>query len=1129
MTTSARQRRRIKRPRTLALPALCAYGLWLSAWACSASALTPAPGWQLTSRSYPTHLVAGMKALLRIDVYNIGAAPSTGAITVTDRLPAGLTATAAGNYQTGHVEAARWKCTGTTVVTCTNNLGQLPEITPGQSENNGHESIAIEVEVAPGAGASLVNQVSIAGGGAANTAQISEPLVVSSQPAEFGFAGFDGWLSDADGTIDKQAGSHPYEVTISLDFNTTFEGEGEVGPPVGGEVKDLEVRLPPGLIGNSTAMPQCTRQQFDARRCPANAQVGFDTAFTGPEPQALPVYNLAPPPGVPAEFGFTLSGISTFLDTAVRSNGDYGITEHAENLAQRKIISNSITLWGVPTESSHDALRRAPRCHTGCPSNAAATPLLTLPTSCEGPGTIATSAVTWRSDLTSEASFLTHDAAGTPTGFSGCDELPFSPSLTIIPEATQSETPTGLTAEVRMPQEGLLNAAGTATADLRDTTIELPEGLAVNPGQASGLDACRQSEDGVGTENAPSCPASSKLGTVTVTTPLLADKLEGSLYLLASNPPDIKLLAAASADGLNLKVPGEVHLDTSTGRLTATFANMAQLPFMSLRIAFNGGARGALVTPAHCGTYTTHANFTPWSSPAGADALGETSFAISSGPGGAACGAAFPFAPALSAGTVDPQGGAFTPFTTTLVSHDGEDTPSTVRVTMPPGLLAMLASVPLCGEAQANAGSCPAASWIGHTIVSAGPGNAPIYLPVAGQPPNPVYLTGPYHGAPFGLSVAIPAIAGPFNLGTVVVRAAIYVDRETAQATIMTGPLPQILAGVPLHLRTISMTIDRPGFIFNPSNCAALDVSSRITGASGRTANVTSPFEATNCATLPFKPTFTASTDARTSKALGAGLTVKIGYPAGVEANLRKLNLQLPKALPTQLKTLTKACAAAQFNANPSGCPPASNVARVVAHTPVLKSPLAGPVYLVSHGNAEFPDVEMVLQAEGVTIVLDGKTQIKKGITYSHFETIPDAPISSFELIAPRGKFALFTAIGAPCNQKLVMPTVMIAQNGAKIERNTRVEVQGCPRSLAVVWRKVKGRMLTMSVYAPSAGTVTASGRGVSRNSKTYSGPEALRFKLRAISGSTRRRIALTFKPISGRKQMKAIRVAFRH
>jgi hypothetical protein len=1121
-------RARIARRTATTVAAICAV---LGALANAASALTPAPGWQLTSRSYPTHLSREGKALLRIDVYNIGAAPSSGPITVTDTLPPGLTATAAGNYQGGHVEARRWQCTGTTVVTCTNN-GELPEIAPGQSENQGQESIAIAADVSHGASAGEQNHVSISGGGAAGPAQASQWLAINTEPAQFDFAAFDGWVSNPDGTIDTQAGSHPYEITASLDLNVVSP-EGEPVPPAGSEAKRLDIGLPAGLIGNPTATPRCPRQQFDARRCPANTQIGFDVAYLGPEPTSLPVYNLVPPPGVPAEFGFTLLGISTFIDASVRSDGDYGITEHADNLPQRQLISNNLTIWGIPADRSHDKLRRAPGCPEGCPSTAAAIPLLTLPTSCATPSstvpTFTALAEPWTGAPSKPDSFPMHDAAGAPAGLSGCERLPFRPSLTIAPETTQGETPTGLTAEVHMPQEGLLNAEGIATADLRDTTIELPPGLAVNPGQATGLTACQHAEDGLGRERAPACPGSSKLGSVTIETPLLADKLEGSVYLLTSNPPDIKLLAAASADGVNLKLVGQVHLDADTGELTATFANTPQLPFTKLKMAFNGGERGVFVTPAACGPQTTRSTLNPWSSPQGTDAYVKDSFAVSSGPGGAPCGSTFPFAPAFSAGTVNPQGGAFTDFTTTLVRRDREDTLSRVRVTMPPGLLAMLSSVPLCGEAQANAGSCPAASAIGHMVVSSGPGSAPVYLPVAGQPPIHVYLTGPYHGAPFGLSFVIPAIAGPFNLGTVVVRAAIDVDPLTAQATIAIDPLPQILAGVPLRLRTVNVTIDRPGFIFNPTDCGALVVSGAVTGASGGKAAMTSPFQAANCATLPFKPSLSASTNARTSKGLGASLTVRIGYPPGVEANIHRIDLQLPKALPTRLKTLNKACTEAQFNANPAGCPAASDVARVVAHTPVLKSPLAGPAYLVSHGNAAFPDVEMVLQGEGVTIVVDGNTQIKQGITYSHFETVPDAPISSFELVAPRGRHSLFSAIGAPCNQRLVMPTAMIGQNGATIGHRTRIHVHGCPRAISVVSKRAKGRMLTMSVYAPGAGRVSAGGRGVSHASRTYTGPEARQLSLRATSGSTSRTIALTFKPIRGRKQSKKIGVAFTH
>ena len=1069
MMSRGTDRRRIPLPAALVLLVLCAFASPAAAHAEE----TPAPGWQLTARSYPTNLPPGGHGVIRIDVYNIGAAPSRGTVTVTDTLPAGVTATEAGGSEFDKVVHERWICKGTTVVKCTNIAGELPAIDPGDSEGSiGVQSIAIAIDV-PGASPTVPNQVTIAGGGAPSPASASEPLSVSSTPAGFGFAGFAGWFSNAGGTIDTQAGSHPYELTVPLDYNTVQpEEEPE---PAGGEARSITVELPPGTIGDPQATPRCERQQFDARRCPADTQIGFDTANTGPEPQPLPVYNLLPARGLPAQFGFTLAGISTFLDASVRSGGDYGITEHVEDLAQREVLFNSLTIWGVPAEPIHNALRRAPNCPEGCKSDAAQAPFLTLPTSCGSAEAQAftIAANTWQdAGLQATDQFELHGESGLPTGFTGCERLAFAPTLTLAPETTESDTATGLTAEVRVPQEGLLSTEGLASADIQNTTVTLPEGVVVNPGQAAGLAAC-QAGTGPGTDDLPregengeeerftgppECPPTAKIGTVTIETPLLADRLEGSIYVLQSNPPNLQLLVAAAADGVNVKLIGNVHLNEQTGQITTTFSDAPQLPFTDFRLSFDGGARAALDTPTQCATYATTSDFTPWGSPSVADALPTSAFAITGGPTGAPCPSSpLPLSPSLVAGTASTQAGAFTSFSLQLARGDGQQRISSLRFEMPQGLLGMVSKVPLCGEPQAQLGSCPASSQIGHTTVEAGPGSFPLSIPEPGRPEAPIYLTSGYGGAPYGLSIVTPVLAGPFDLGTVITRARIEVNPTTAQITVATDPLPQILDGVPTDLRTIEAVIDRPEFIFNPTDCEPQSFSGTVTGAQGAAPAVSSPFGIGGCRELGFAPKLSASTNGATSKALGASLTVKIAYPGpagGGEANLRKVDVELPKSLPTQLKTLNKACTEAQFNANPAGCPPQSDIAHVVVHTPVLASPLMGPVYLVSHGGAAFPDVEMVLQGEGVTLIVDGHTLIKKGITYSHFETIPDAPFSSFEFTAPQGEYALFTAHGNLCNQKLVMPTAMTGQNGAVLKQNTSVQVMGCHRAKAKKVRK---------------------------------------------------------------------------
>jgi hypothetical protein len=430
---------------------------------------------------------------------------------------------------------------------------------------------------------------------------------------------------------------------------------------------------------------------------------------------------------------------------------------------------------------------------------------------------------------------------------------------------------------------------------------------------------------------------------------------------------------------------------------------------------------------------------TPWSS----ETLVEPSsaFAVNAG-----CHAP-QFNPVFAAGTVDPQAGAFSPLSVSFSRSDQDQSLGGVTIKTPPGLLGILKGVEQCPEPQANQGTCGQGSLIGHTTAAAGAGPDPVS--VGGQ----VFLTGPYRGAPFGLSILVPAVAGPFNLGTVVVRAAINVDPHTAQITVTSDPLPTILQGIPLLIKTVNVTIDRPGFVFNPTSCEPLSIGGTLTSSQGSSASVSGHFQAANCAALAFKPSFTVSTQAKTSKQNGASLDVKVNYPSGAQANIRSVAVTLPKQLPSRLSTIQQACPEAAFDANPASCPAGSNIGIATARTPVLASPVSGPAYLVSHGGAAFPDLVLILQGEGVKLELTGSINIKKSITSSTFASVPDAPISSFELSLPQGPHSGLTAVlptkakGNLCGTSLTMPTTITGQNGAQIRQNTKIAVTGCPKA----------------------------------------------------------------------------------
>jgi uncharacterized repeat protein (TIGR01451 family) len=1048
-------------------------------------------GWYVTSTAYPTDVPPGEEGGIEIAVKNVGDTPSAGPVTVTDTLPRGVTVTQAGDLQYGEGGAigreGLWDCSiapgveDNSVVTCVSNPVNLPSIPLGNDDLL--EYIGLQLDVAPGVSGTLENEVTVAGGGASGPASFSEPIVFSSQPAGYGFQGADVWFSNADGTVDTQAGSHPYEAGFDFHFNTVRDEHGL--EPAGGSLRNFEARLPPGLVGNVTAVAQCTREQFEFAECPLGSRIGTDGVLlrgvsccghTAAFPVITfftPVYNMVTPPGVAAQFAFNILGRVVFLDATVRSGGDYGITVHVDNAEEEFTVDgNQLILWGEPADPSHDF----ERCNEGgpCASGERVRPFLTLGTSCEGPQAQAYNADmdTWENQSTVAISpyFEDDPASTTPLGLTGCADLAFGPSFANSPDTTEAETPAGFVTDVKVNQEGLLSTGATMASDVREVTVTLPEGLVINPDRATGLVACTPAQSGLGAGEAqgdeapPSCPLASQVGTVQVTTPLLPDKLEGDVYLLESEPPHVKIEIAASADGVNVKLPGYITLNETTGQLVARFPETPQVPFTDFKLAFSGGGQAALATPAACGAYTTNVDFDPWATPFVEDTLESSGFGIDSGPYGSPCVSPLPFTPTMTAGATTDQAGGYTDFTMLLSRADGQQRISKLQFKTPTGLLGMISHVSLCEEPQASKGDCPAGSQIGHTIVGAGPGPDPLYVPEAGQPPAPIYITGPYEGAPYGLSIAVPVIAGPFNLGTTVVRGKIEVDPQTAALTITTDPLPTILDGVPIDMRTIDAVIDRPEFMFNPTNCNPQAFSGTATSTEGTNAALSSPFQVGSCRSLGFKPTFKVSTSAKTSRTEGASLHVSLTLPdeGGLSsiANVQRVKVSLPKQLPSPLTTLQKACLEKVFAANPASCPVASQVGQVKVATPVLPGGLTGTAYFVSHGGAKYPELILVLTGQnGVTEQVHGETFISKaGITTATFATVPDVPFSNFELELPQRQYPALTANGNLCKGTLLMPTEMVGQNGLVIDQSTKIAVTGCPKSKSVKHRKKGAR-----------------------------------------------------------------------
>ncbi len=1079
----------------------------------SAAAVTEGTGWHAFSSVAPTNLAPGGDGTIQVAIMNTGAKPSDGPITVIDTLPAGVIATKAGGMQGGASSAetkiltpaeeeahegvgvlphsARWVCMGNgsgergidgaSTITCRSNPADLPSVPSGAGNSTlALERIGIAVRVEGSAvSGTFSNGVEVGGGGALGATSVSDPVTVGSWSPGFGFEDWDVWFSNADGTIDTQAGSHPYTASFAFTLNqVNGEQDDSFAKLAGGEARTLESVLPPGFFGDPGAVPQCTRAQLDGEECPAASQIGVDeVGFEDGEPGAgstttfirEPVFSIVPPPGVPDEFAFSVAGFHAIFNAGVRSGNGYGIVEHIENIPPVNFGQNILTIWGVPAEASHNPERKTQNpfiCEReGCPGDSIAQPFLTLPTSCAGPQTFSIRGLsTWEQrELTPvEASAVTRDNTGAPVGFTGCEHLTIEPSISAIPETGFADTPAGLGVEVKVPQENLLNPEGLVASTLKNTSVTLPEGLVINPGQAAGLQSCGETEANIHGEGPQSCPSASKVGTVKIRTPLLEgaleSELEGDVYVLQSNPPELRLLIAASGDGVYLKLPATVHLNEATGQLTTTVEETPALPFTSFKLVFSGGAQAALATPVQCGTYTTDADFTPWTTPFGVDVPFSNSFPISSGPNGSGCvPSPLPFSPSLTAGSTTDQAGGFTSFSLLLTRGDGQQRIERLQFKIPQGLSGMISQVSLCPESQAARGECSEASKVGHAAVASGPGPYPLVIPQPGNPESQIYLTGPYKGAPFGLSIVTHVIAGPFNLGTIVTRAKIEVDPTTAQITVTTDPLPQIVAGVPTDLRLVDAVIDRPGFMFNPTNCNPGSFSGTAwgtpppgVGGPGASAPIASHFQVGSCRSLEFKPGFKVTTSAKTSRANGASLHVALTYPQGSfgkDANIAKVKVDLPKQLPSRLTTLQKACTEQVFAANPASCPSASIVGHARAITPLLPVPLEGPAYFVSHGGAKFPELVIVLQGYGVTLDLHGETFINKaGITSSTFATVPDAPVGTFELTLPQGKYSALAANGNLCKSKLIMPTAFTAQNGAVIHENTPIGVTGCPK-----------------------------------------------------------------------------------
>jgi hypothetical protein len=842
----------------------------------------------------------------------------------------------------------------------------------------------------------------------------------------------------------------------------------------GASVKRLRVDVPPGLASNPQAPGKCSVSQFNAAPsgCPGTSEAGTTEMEAVAEPLGLvplslpaltgKVYNLEPREGLPLEFGINVEpagALITPIHLLLEGHVEWG-TDYHEYFEIKEVPHEAQV--NVPLVGGVKAPLKVLMSKLNFNGHAGGD-FLTLPSICSPTTTSHLELESWSGEI---ARAETH----TPVGVEGCNKVPFSPSATVAPETAQSDAPDGATTVVRVPQG--VNANEINTSDIQTARLTLPEGLTLNPAAAHGLQACSAAQIAIGTTRAVGCPAASRIGAVTIETDLPPGSLAGNVYLgspgggpITAPPYTIYLDAESPRYGVSVRLQGSVTPNPATGRLEVTFANNPQLPFSELRLTLNGGVHAPLANPLACGIATTAFAFTPFTG--GGTAAGSTGFAT----GG--CPSPLPFS--LAQGTADSpaNAGAFgsTAFTLNLSRAGGQQYLSALTTVLPSGLVGAIPSVKLCAEPAATAGTCGASSQIGSATANVGSGDPFAFT-------GPVFLTGPYGGAPYGLSIPIHALAGPFDLGTIVTRAGINVDPHSGRV-IATSTLPTIFKGVPLRLRSLSVAVNRSGFLFNPTNCGPLSTNTTLTSTFNATQGLSTPFQATGCGALKFKPGFGVSSSAKASKANGAALKVNLTQVAR-EANIHSVLVQLPAQLPSRLTTLQKACPAATYAANPLACPAGSRVGSATVTTPVLPDALTGPAYLVAQGSA-FPNLDLLLAGDGVHVILEGTTNIKGGITTSTFPSIPDVPVSSFVLDLPMGPNSALASAGNRCSKALIMPTTITAQSGAQIKQNTIINVPDCPfgsfaHKIRILHRKISGHTLILKVQSLEAGRLTTAG-----------------------------------------------------
>jgi hypothetical protein len=1005
-------------------------------------------------------LEAGESGYVSATIFNSGDVALQGEMTITQTVSPGAELGPVGSLdfeESGEIAGKSW--TGAKV--CEQTPRRIVCVVPLPSEGfppGGAINFSwyTHLNVEPSASGEIVYEVEVSGGGVPSGRDRRTIAIGPQLP--YTIAKWEGALRNPDRSVANQAATTPDSLLTDLwprNHSDLFFG---LLPIVAApeNLKDIVAHMPPGLVGNPSVMPKCTAIAMMADGCQADAQVGVYKGTIGGLPAFVPIFNVEPPPGYAAKFAFNYRGVTVSLLARLRP-GDYGVDVISANTATTLVLNSAtVEFWGVPTDSSHDAVRGACLAHGArlgnsgnlCPTGAPRDAFLRSPTRCGAP-------LPFGVDLnTYQHPEVFHSASFDLAPMQVCDKVPFEPSLSAETTARDVESPTGLHVTVSMPNSGLENPDAVSESDVKSVEVALPQGVTLNPSQADGLGVCTEaqyqsSELSFNPDGSKGCPSDSRIGSVSVKTPLLEETIPGDVFVAEpyANPFDsllaIYVVLEEPMRGVLVKLAGKVEPDERTGRIVTTFSDLPQTPFSSFEFRFREGARAPLVSPPACGSYETEAQFTPWANP-DQPIVTKSSFQITRGIGGAPCppGGVPEFKPGFSAGSVNNNAGSFSEFLMRLTRLDGEQNMTKFSSVLPPGVVAKIAGVSKCSQAAIDAAegksgleeranpSCPANSQIGRTIVGAGVGS------VLTRVPGQLYLAGPYKGAPLSVAAITPAVAGPFDVGTVVVQEALTLDPVTAEVHVdgeRSEPIPHILKGIPLKLRDLRVYVDRDKFTLNPTSCDPSSVKATLFGsyldvfssADDVAVSLESRYQAANCANLGFKPKMALKLKGGTRRGAHPALRA-VFRPRPGDANLAKAVVKLPRSAFLDQAHIRTICTRVQWAAD--NCPKGAIYGKVRAFTPLLDEPLVGFAYLRSSNN-KLPD--LVFDLDGVVdIEASARIDSVKGAIRATFPFVPDAPLTKVVVEMRGAKKGLIVNSRDLCAAKSRAEVKLDAHNG---------------------------------------------------------------------------------------------------